>query len=75
MRPYLVRLGLYQVAMMGDVDLDMSLITSLVERWRPETSTFHMPFGEMTVTLEDVLALWGLPIDGIFRVFLIIFLL
>ncbi|KAF3320116.1 Serine/threonine-protein [Carex littledalei] len=26
--------------------------------------TFHMPFGEMTVTLQDVSALWGLPIRG-----------
>ncbi|CAL1397890.1 unnamed protein product [Linum trigynum] len=30
----------------------------------PETSTFHLPFGEVTITLEDVATLTGLPIDG-----------
>ena len=42
-----------------------SLIAALVERWRPETQTFHLPFGEMTVTLQDVSVLWGLPIQGV----------
>lgn len=43
---------------------DVSLITALVERWRPETNTFHFTFGEMTVTLEDVYMLTGLPVVG-----------
>ncbi|CAI0386563.1 unnamed protein product [Linum tenue] len=43
---------------------DASLITALVERWRPETSTFHLPCGEITITLEDVVTLSGLAIDG-----------
>ncbi|KAK9056321.1 hypothetical protein SSX86_027411 [Deinandra increscens subsp. villosa] len=42
--------------------IDQHLVTSLVERWRPETYTFHFPFGEATVTLEDVQMLWGLPL-------------
>ena len=45
--------------------INASLIAGLVERWRPETHTFHLPFGEMTVTLQDVSALWGLPIQGV----------
>ncbi|CAL1375345.1 unnamed protein product [Linum trigynum] len=42
---------------------DASLITALVERWRPETSTFHIPLGEITITLDDVVTLSGLAID------------
>ncbi|KAI5447876.1 hypothetical protein KIW84_015355 [Lathyrus oleraceus] len=37
---------------------------ALLERWRPETHTFHLPIGECTVTLEDVYMLLGLRIDG-----------
>ncbi|KAJ4769648.1 serine/threonine-protein phosphatase 7 long form-like protein [Rhynchospora pubera] len=33
--------------------------------WRPETHTFHFPrVGEMTVTLEDVAFIFGLPTTG-----------
>ncbi|CAI9765633.1 unnamed protein product [Fraxinus pennsylvanica] len=46
------------------ISLDNPLISALVERWRRETNTFHMTVGEMTVTLEDVAYLLGLPIDG-----------
>ncbi|KAL8097254.1 hypothetical protein AgCh_030399 [Apium graveolens] len=46
------------------LQLDWSLLSVLVERWRPETHTFHLPMGEVTVTLHDVGVLLGLPIDG-----------
>lgn len=46
------------------ISLDNPLISALVERWRRETNTFHFTVGEMTVTLEDVAYLLGLPIDG-----------
>ncbi|KAF1877992.1 hypothetical protein Lal_00041741 [Lupinus albus] len=36
----------------------------MVERWRPETHTFHFPNGECTITLEDVAYQLDLPIDG-----------
>ena len=39
-------------------------ITALVDRWRPETHSFHLPCGEMTVTLQDFAMITALPIDG-----------
>ncbi|KAK2984523.1 hypothetical protein RJ640_025020 [Escallonia rubra] len=42
--------------------LDRALIGALVERWRSETNTFHFPLGEMTITLEDVGFILGLPV-------------
>jgi len=46
------------------IDFNHVLITTLVERWRIQTHTFHFPLGETTVTLEDVELILGLPIDG-----------
>ena len=36
----------------------------MVERWRPETHTFHLPVEEMTITLQDVVIILGLRIHG-----------
>ncbi|XP_058759212.1 protein MAIN-LIKE 1-like [Vicia villosa] len=46
--------------------LDAPLLSTFIERWHPETSTFHLPFGEMTVTLDDVSVLLHLPIASTF---------
>ncbi|CAN0905269.1 Serine/threonine-protein phosphatase 7 long form homolog [Linum grandiflorum] len=35
-----------------------------MERWRPETNTFHMYHKECSVTLQDVTHLTGLSITG-----------
>ena len=35
-----------------------------MERWHSETSTFHLPVGELTITLDDVSSLLHLPITG-----------
>nr|XP_043616030.1 uncharacterized protein LOC122587942 [Erigeron canadensis] len=56
--------GFFQLFLACICQLDHSLINALVERWRPKTNTFHLPVGEATVTLQDVLVIWGLPIQG-----------
>ncbi|CAH9139574.1 unnamed protein product, partial [Cuscuta epithymum] len=54
-------LGVEHIARMK---VDHSLICALVERWRPETHTFHLPFGEVGISLQDVAMILGLPIRG-----------
>ncbi|XP_028060526.1 protein MAIN-LIKE 1-like [Camellia sinensis] len=39
-------------------------ISAFVERWHPETNAFHMPNGEMTVTLDDVRTILDIPVTG-----------
>ncbi|RYR31580.1 hypothetical protein Ahy_B01g056406 [Arachis hypogaea] len=64
--PYLERAGLYHLARLNSqwFWLDESLVSAFVERWRLEMHTFHMPFGECTLTLQDVAFQLGLPVDG-----------
>ncbi|KAH0886161.1 hypothetical protein HID58_062257 [Brassica napus] len=47
----------------GPMTLNNSLISALVERWRRETNTFHLPLGETTITLDEVSLVLGLQID------------
>uniref|UniRef100_A0A8I6WFN3 Aminotransferase-like plant mobile domain-containing protein n=1 Tax=Hordeum vulgare subsp. vulgare TaxID=112509 RepID=A0A8I6WFN3_HORVV len=44
--------------------LNSTGITALTDRWRPEMHSFHLDIGEMTITLEDIAMIFGLPIDG-----------
>ncbi|XP_057432214.1 protein MAIN-LIKE 2-like [Lotus japonicus] len=46
--------------------VDKTMMSAFVERWQPETSSFHMPFGEMTITLDDVSSLLHIPVAGKF---------
>ncbi|XP_021762653.1 protein MAIN-LIKE 1-like [Chenopodium quinoa] len=43
--------------------LDWPLISAFVERWHPDTNTFHMPFGEITIMLHDLYHILGLRFD------------
>lgn len=56
--------GLHHLSQIEKITIDHALITALVERWHPETNTFHLQSGEATITLEDVAYIYGLPIDG-----------
>ncbi|KAF7037642.1 hypothetical protein CFC21_047972 [Triticum aestivum] len=65
--PYVQQAGLLpwiQLASPSTPNLNAPLVTSLADRWRPETHSFHLWTGEMTATLEDAALITGLPIDG-----------
>ena len=57
-------LGLEGLLRIPSREIDHGLITASVEQWQPETHTFHMPHGEVTITLQDVEVLLGPLIDG-----------
>ncbi|KAK9104836.1 hypothetical protein Scep_021680 [Stephania cephalantha] len=40
------------------------VISAFVELWQPETNTFHLPFGEMSISLEDVSFLLKIHVTG-----------
>ncbi|KAJ1391828.1 Aminotransferase-like, plant mobile domain [Sesbania bispinosa] len=46
--------------------VDKSLLSTFVERWHKDTSSFHLPVGEMTITLDDVNTLLHMPVHGRF---------
>ncbi|KAK9985160.1 hypothetical protein SO802_034685 [Lithocarpus litseifolius] len=48
-----------------NIDVDHALITALMERWRPETHSFHLPHGEMTITLQDMEVIMGVLVVGL----------
>ncbi|QHN84540.1 uncharacterized protein DS421_16g529500 [Arachis hypogaea] len=57
--------GFYHASQIGIVQCQKALVNALVERWHPDTHTFHLPVGECAVTLEDVALIFGLPTDGL----------
>ncbi|QHO01261.1 uncharacterized protein DS421_13g413550 [Arachis hypogaea] len=64
--PYLQMAGLYHLVRLNDrwFQLDEALVSAFIERWCPKTHTFHMPFRECTITLQDVAYQLGLSVDG-----------
>ncbi|KAL0006209.1 hypothetical protein SO802_013770 [Lithocarpus litseifolius] len=62
---YIKDVGLDGLLRVPNIDVDHALITALVERWRPETHSFHLPHGEMTITLQDMEVIMGVPVVGL----------
>nr|XP_004510910.1 protein MAIN-LIKE 1-like [Cicer arietinum] len=46
--------------------IDKGIIYAFVERWHRDTNSFHLPIGEMTITLDDVSSLLHIPITSAF---------
>jgi hypothetical protein len=44
--------------------IDSTALMALVDRWRPETHMFHLLCGEITMMMQDVTMILGLPIEG-----------
>ena len=40
----------------------------LVERWQPKMHSFHLPHGEMTIKLQDMEVIMGVPVDDLLMV-------
>ncbi|KAH1209405.1 Serine/threonine-protein phosphatase 7 long form [Glycine max] len=56
--------GLYPIMKLAQLKVNGALVHAFIERWRPETHTFHLKCGEATITLQDVSVLLGIPVDG-----------
>ena len=48
----------------GYKSMSHELVCAMAERWHEETNNFHLPVGEMTITLDDVACLLDIPIAG-----------
>ena len=48
---------------------DKGLLYAFAKRWHKETSSLHLPIGNATITLDDVVSLLYVPITGAFHTF------
>uniref|UniRef100_A0A8I6Y979 Aminotransferase-like plant mobile domain-containing protein n=1 Tax=Hordeum vulgare subsp. vulgare TaxID=112509 RepID=A0A8I6Y979_HORVV len=66
--PYIARLGLLPSVlqfMRNPPSVNHAALTTLTDHWRPETHSFHLACGEMTMTLEDMAMISRLLINGL----------
>ena len=62
---YIDAVGLIGLFEVPDMEVDHALITALVKQWCPEMHTFHLPHGEMGITLQDIEVMLGISVDGL----------
>ncbi|GJR31361.1 protein maintenance of meristems [Tanacetum coccineum] len=60
------RVGIHDAIMNSilKIPLNKNLIFWFAEKWSPKTNTFILPWGEITITLEDMMVLGGLSVLG-----------
>jgi len=56
--------GLHDLLYNGFSTVTHAMVRALCGRWHTENNNFHLPVGEMTITLDDVYNLLHLPIQG-----------
>jgi len=64
---FLTRLNssrLAPILYVGYASISSALMTTLSNRWHKETNNFNLPVGEMTITVDDVVYLLHIPIEG-----------
>lgn len=61
---HLGEINLWYVAYAPVIQTHLAMMTALCEQWHSETSSFHLPIGEATITLEDVWQILCLSIHG-----------
>ncbi|XP_058733767.1 protein MAIN-LIKE 1-like [Vicia villosa] len=54
--------GPRDLCQVGYTTIHNGMLMTFAERWHLETSTFHLPHGEITITLDDVACLLHLSI-------------
>ncbi|XP_058774284.1 uncharacterized protein LOC131648547 [Vicia villosa] len=55
---------LKDLCQVGYTMIHNGMLMAFAERWNSETSSFHLPHGEITIILDDVACLRHLPIRG-----------
>ncbi|XP_058783596.1 protein MAIN-LIKE 1-like [Vicia villosa] len=58
--------SLRDLCTVGFQTIPNGMLMEFAERWHPETSSFHLPHGEITITLDDITCLLHLPNRDIF---------
>ncbi|XP_065851053.1 protein MAINTENANCE OF MERISTEMS-like [Euphorbia lathyris] len=56
--------GIFHLPGIMHSHIDAALIMTFVERWQPDTSSFHMPFSEMSILMHDMWEILRIPVDG-----------